>query len=228
MKNDLRVLENAATTMSSREIAELTGKRHDNVMRDVNALNESYEKLGLLKVEESSYINLQNKEQPMFELTKMQTFDLMTGYNTQLRIKVNRRWEELENEKALSGFQIPQTLSQALMLAAKQAEEIEAQAKQIEIQKPKVEVFEKIANADTLLSLNEAAKAVGTGRNRLMRVLRNNKVLTKTNVPYQRYIERGLFLVKVSVIQKGNTLENYAQTFVTGKGLVWIAKSLKN
>lgn len=228
MKNDLRVLENAATTMSSREIAELTGKRHDNVMRDVNALNESYEKLGLLKVEESSYINLQNKEQPMFELTKMQTFDLMTGYNTQLRIKVNRRWEELENEKALSGFQIPQTLSQALMLAAKQAEEIEAQAKQIEIQKPKVEVFEKIANADTLLSLNEAAKAVGTGRNRLMRVLRNNKVLTKTNVPYQRYIERGLFLVKVSAIQKGNTLENYAQTFVTGKGLVWIAKSLKN
>lgn len=125
-------------------------------------------------------------------------------------------------------FEIPQTLSQALMLAAKQAEEIETQAKQIEIQEPKVEVFEKIANADTLLSLNEAAKAVGTGRNRLMRVLRNNKVLTKTNVPYQRYIERGLFLVKVSVIQKGNTLENYAQTFVTGKGLVWIAKSLKN
>lgn len=132
-------------------------------------------------------------------------------------------------------FKIPQTLSQALMLAAKQAEEIEAQAeeieaqaRQIEAQEPKVEVFEKIANADTHLSLNEVAKAVGTGRNRLMRVLRDNKVLTKTNVPYQQYIERGYFLVKVSVIQKGNTLENYAQTFVTGKGLVWIAKSLKN
>ena len=35
---------NEAQTMSSREIAELTGKRHDNVLRDVDVLNENYEK----------------------------------------------------------------------------------------------------------------------------------------------------------------------------------------
>lgn len=32
-----------------------------------------------------------------YELTKIQTIDLMTGYNIELRIKINRRWEELDN-----------------------------------------------------------------------------------------------------------------------------------
>ncbi len=44
-------------TMSSREIAELTGKQHKNVIRDVEILNKSYLELGLLKIEPSSYIN---------------------------------------------------------------------------------------------------------------------------------------------------------------------------
>ena len=91
-------LKNIHQTMSSREIAQLTGKRHDNVLRDIDKLNESYSKIGLLKVGESSYRNIQNKLQPEYLLTKMQTLDLMTGYNTELRIKVLRRWEELENK----------------------------------------------------------------------------------------------------------------------------------
>lgn len=41
--------------MSSREIAELTGKQHRNVMRDCDKLNESYEKLGMLKIEQGYY-----------------------------------------------------------------------------------------------------------------------------------------------------------------------------
>ena len=48
--------------MSSREIAELTGKQHKNVIRDVEILNKSYFELGLLKIEPSSYINSQNNQ----------------------------------------------------------------------------------------------------------------------------------------------------------------------
>lgn len=85
-------------TMSSREIAELTGKRHDNVLRDCDVLNENYEKMGFLKIEEGYYThpNTGNQQHREYRLTKMQTFDLITGYNTELRIKVNRRWAELE------------------------------------------------------------------------------------------------------------------------------------
>ena len=103
MKNELLNLSGANNSnslkMSSREIAEITGKQHKNVLRDCDKLNEHYEKLGMLKIEQGSYVheNTGNQQHRECLLTKMQTMDLMTGYNTELRIKVNRRWEELEN-----------------------------------------------------------------------------------------------------------------------------------
>ena len=95
-------------TMSSFEIAKLTGKRHDNVMRDIRELNKGYEKLHLLKIglmfKITELPNGAKRNDPYFELTKMQTFDLLTGYNTELRIKVNRRWAELlHNYSVTSG-----------------------------------------------------------------------------------------------------------------------------
>lgn len=87
-------------TMSSFEIAKLTGKRHDHVIRDIRELNKGYEKLYLPKIGLKHRISDlgfgRQRNDPYFELTKMQTFDLLTGYNTELRIKVNRRWAELE------------------------------------------------------------------------------------------------------------------------------------
>lgn len=99
-------------TMSSFEIAKLTGKRHDHVMRDIRELNEGYEKLYLPKIGLIFKITDlgfgRRRKDPYFELTKMQTFDLLTGYNTELRIKVNRRWAELE---ALTQIKIPKSLN---------------------------------------------------------------------------------------------------------------------
>ena len=99
-------------TMSSFEIAKLTGKRHDNVMRDIRELNKGYEKLHLLKIglmfKITELPNGAKRNDPYFELTKMQTFDLLTGYNTELRIKVNRRWAELE---ALTQIKMPKSLN---------------------------------------------------------------------------------------------------------------------
>lgn len=85
--------------MSSREIAELTNKRHDHVCRDILNLNESYGKMSLPKVGESDYTNDRGKSYRQYLLTKMQTFDLLTGYSAELRITVNRRWEKLETER---------------------------------------------------------------------------------------------------------------------------------
>lgn len=94
--NDLMTIER---TMSSREIAELTGKEHRHVLRDCDVLNANYEKMCLPKIGQMFSIReLPNGGQAKdryFSLTKMQTFDLMTGYSVELRIKVNRRWEEL-------------------------------------------------------------------------------------------------------------------------------------
>lgn len=91
-------------TMSSREIAELSGKQHGHVCRDVEALNATYEKMGLSKIGEGYYThpNTGSQQHREFLLTKEQCIDLVTGYNAELRIKINRRWAELENQSPVN------------------------------------------------------------------------------------------------------------------------------
>lgn len=101
MENNLLDLSGAnnsnSLTMTSREIAEITGKQHKNVLVDCDKLNENYRVMGLAEISADFYMDQRNRNQREYKLTKMQTLDLMTGYNIELRIKVIRRWEELEN-----------------------------------------------------------------------------------------------------------------------------------
>ncbi len=88
-------------TMSSREIAQLCDKKHRHVCRDIDNLNTTYEKMGMPKVGHTPYINPQNgQEYNEFLLTKEQCVDLISGYHTETRIRINRRWQELENNVA--------------------------------------------------------------------------------------------------------------------------------
>lgn len=100
--NELMQIGNPdSLTMSSREIAELTGKRHDHVMRDIRTmLVELYGEGGLPNFG-ASYINDQNKAQPCFNLPKRETLILVSGYNVQMRARIIDRWEELESGMAL-------------------------------------------------------------------------------------------------------------------------------
>lgn len=123
--------------MSSREIAELTGKQHSHVLRDCDKLNENYERLQLSKIGETFSIReLPNGGQVkdrVYELTKMQTMDLMTGYNIDLRIKVNRRCEELEkqNSKPLTQAELILVQAQALVDMERKINSVEAKVDRI-------------------------------------------------------------------------------------------------
>lgn len=94
---------NGLPGMSSLEIAEATGKRHDHVLRGIKKmLKEVAPLLGrATQYVETSYQDSQNKSQPLIILDKELTFTVLTGYNATLRLLVNRRWLELEG----SGFE---------------------------------------------------------------------------------------------------------------------------
>jgi hypothetical protein len=85
---------NNVVSMTSLEIAELTGKLHKNVLADCRDLME----LGELKNELSSdtYLSEQNKSLPLYRLTKKATFVLVSGYSAELRLKCFERIEFLE------------------------------------------------------------------------------------------------------------------------------------
>lgn len=90
---------NPSMTMSSREIAELTKKEHSNVMRDIRNMFEQLDPDGAFSFE-STYLDGQNKERPLFNLPYRETMVLVSGYSVELRAKVVDRWIELENKMA--------------------------------------------------------------------------------------------------------------------------------
>ena len=85
------------TTMSSREIANVTGKRHANVKRDIAAMLKELE-LDVLSFE-YIYLDGQNREQVEYMLDREHTDCLLTGYSAPMRMKVIRRWRELEQQR---------------------------------------------------------------------------------------------------------------------------------
>lgn len=93
--------------MSSREIAELTGKRHKHVLVDCDNLNDHYRRMGMDELSSMKYRADNGRMYREYHLTKMQCFDLMTGYSVELRINVNRRWEELEGGRSIISFLAP-------------------------------------------------------------------------------------------------------------------------
>ena len=92
--SELSNLHNSRT-MSSREIAELTGKEHKHVMRDIENLVEQGA-IDRSKFGPISYKDSYGRDQPAYELDFDATMTLVTGYNAVLRAKVIRRWRELE------------------------------------------------------------------------------------------------------------------------------------
>jgi phage regulator Rha-like protein len=86
--------QNETLTMSSLEIAELTGKRHADVMRDIHKMIDVLNERKSALV--GSYTDKKGEERVCFNLPKDLTLTLITGYSIPLRHKINQRWMELE------------------------------------------------------------------------------------------------------------------------------------
>lgn len=139
-----------------------------------------------------------------------------------------RRWvtkEVLPSVRKTGSYSVsaPKTYIEALESLLEVEKEKEQLLLSTVENKPKVEYYEKVSNAVNYHSLLETAKILGTGRNNFMKDLRAKKILMKTNIPYQRYIDSGYFVVKERAY--GGDLGFLSRTtFVTGKGIQWLFK----
>ena len=103
--------------------------------------------------------------------------------------------------------------------------------KQIEQMKPKAEFFDAVADSRTAISMNEVTKVLGIkgyGRNNLFEFLRNNGILDRWNVPYQRYIDCGWFrVIEQKYTRQGEPCVT-TKTLVYQKGVDAIRKKILN
>ncbi|HGI7032740.1 TPA: Rha family transcriptional regulator [Klebsiella aerogenes] len=215
-------------TMSSKEIADLTGKEHKHVLADIRNM---FEQLNIQSADFSaSYKDSLGRTYPCFNLDKELSVCLVSGYNVQLRMAIIKRWTELEAQ-AQQSFALPTTFSQALLLAAQLEEQKEQLALQvaqqqqvIEHQKPTVDAYEMIAGKRGSLCFQEAYKFLGGMKLKDMKqwlldkkwiyIDRHNR-LSASNI----YTVNGYLVVKATTHQP--------QIRITYKGLAAIARQMK-
>lgn len=221
-------------TMTSREIAELTNKEHFHVMRDARKLKEDLGDMfgGSLQ----NWIHPQNGQAyEEFVLDKETTLTLLLGYDAVARMKVVKRWQELEAGTA-QAFTIPQTMGEALRLAAELAEqrdqlalENKAQAAELAEVKPIVAGFNLITAGEKAVTIREAAKLLGIKENRLTTWLHEHGWTYRLNgrwVAKQVHIQGGRLIYKEAKYTDEKTgHEMYAPyCHITPKGLAKLAR----
>lgn len=216
-------------TMTSLEIAEVTGKRHDSVLRDIrNLLSQGVDAHNFV---ETSYTDKANRRQKCFTLTKKGCLILASGYDALLREKIINRWEELEiqvrkSEIIMPNFSNPAEAARAWADQYEQRLKLEAKARE---DAPKVEFFESVAESKDAVEMKAVSSTlnyVAVGRNKLFAILREQKVLQSNNIPYQKYIDAGYFRTIETKKNCGTEVRIFIKTLVYQKGLDYIRKLL--
>ena len=90
------IVGNDTQRMTSLEIAELTGKQHNHLMRDIRNMEAGWEKVAQSKFGLGSYKDLNGQLRPCYILTKTECLYIATKFNDEARARLVLRWEELE------------------------------------------------------------------------------------------------------------------------------------
>ncbi len=144
-------------TMSSREIAELCGKQHAHIMRDIRQmLGELYPEGGQSKFG-STYLDKQGKSQNCYHLPKRECLILVSGYSMTLRAKIIDRWQELEKQAVIPqiDYSSPQVMLGVLTYLKNENEQKDNIIANL---KPKAMALESLQRHDGLFGLTEVAK----------------------------------------------------------------------
>jgi Rha family phage regulatory protein len=227
-------------TMSSREIAELTGKRHDNVMADTRKmLFELYGDGGVLNFQDTHTNEQNGQSYPIFKLPKRETLILVSGYNIQMRAKIIDRWQELEVQ-AMPHLVSPLPDRRQLALMILEAEEeiaaknlkIAQQKAVIAVTAPKADALDLLMEKEGKLSLTCAAKTLKVGPKQFIQYLIDNKWLYRTGPKsdlsaMQDKLNRGLLEQKLVLISSTTGAETIRhQAVVTPKGMAFLGTAL--
>lgn len=209
---NLQMLQaNQVKTMSSREIAELCDKHHRHVKRDIETMLECLEKdaskFGHI------FFDSMNRAQTEYLLDKDLTLTLVAGYSAPIRYRIIQRWQELEQAATPA---IPQSFSEALLLAGELQKQIEQNA-------PKVAHYDNVVNRRGLLNATQVAQKLRMSAVAMNKVLAEigvyNKAVKRSRVFQQWFITEGFGVIK-------QTNQGHSQALFTTKGEAWVVERL--
>ncbi len=237
MQNFITISENnfqntTVQTMSSREIAELCGKQHAHIMRDIRQmLGELYPEGGQSKFG-STYLDKQGKPQNCYNLPKRECLILVSGYSMTLRARIIDRWQELEKQAAIPQIDYSSPKAMIGFLNYLQGQ-IDQKDTIIEDLTPKAMALESLQRHNGLFGLTETAKILEMQPKQFIQFLQQKgwvyrRAAGGNLLPYQDKIQKKLMDCPTITLQTASGIEKVIPCAkITAKGIGVLSQELK-
>ncbi|EPB9886006.1 phage antirepressor KilAC domain-containing protein [Yersinia enterocolitica] len=207
-------LSHSVVTMSSREIAVLVNSKHGDVKRSAERLCAG----GILTAPLAQFEFEHNGNRYYeYRFNKRDSLVLVARLSPEFTAAVVDRWQELEQNL------IPQTLPEALRLAANLAEEKQQLENQLSIAAPKVEFVDRYVKATGSMVFRQVCKLLSAKEPEFRLFLMDNRIMYRLSsglIPHQQHIDAGRFEVKTGTNQINS--HAFTQARFTPKGVRWI------
>lgn len=236
--------------MTSLQIAEITGRRHTDIMRSIRKMEPAWEKVSERKFALAEYQDEQGKPRPCYSLNKEECLYIATKFNDEARAKLIKRWKELEEQHQKPS--VPQNYLEALKSLVKSEEEKQQLALQNKRQQatiltiskentelgnkiiemlPKVSYYDQILQSDATMTITQIAQDYG------MSAIKLNLLLSDMRIQYKvrgQWILFGQFLHggyvhsrAIDIIRSDGRHDVKYNTEWTTKGRVFLYEALK-
>lgn len=236
--------------MTSLQIAEITGKRHADVMKSIRKMEPAWEKVAEGKFSLGSYKDENNQDRPCFSLNKEECLYIATKFNDEARAKLIKRWKELEEQHQKPS--VPQNYLEALKSLVKSEEEkqqlaLENRKQQQEIltiskenmelgnkiteMLPKVSYYDQILQSNATMTVTQIAQDYGMSAIKLNLLLSDMKIQHKMRgqwILYGQFLTGGYVHSRaVDIVRSDGRHDVKYNTEWTTKGRSFLYEALK-
>lgn len=243
------VADDTSDTMTSLQIAEITGKAHKDVLKAIRTMEPAWIKANGSKFALVSYKDNKGEERPCYQLDKTECLYIATKFNDEARAKLVLRWKELEEANLPK---VPSNYLEAMKVAVKALEEKQQLALENKEQKrvilhiskenvelgnkiaemlPKVSYYDRIIASGCSCTITQIAKDYGMSAIEMNKLLHEWKIQYKVCnqwVLYADYAPEGYAIGREVPItcKDGATILKY-NTEWTVKGRIFLYNELK-
>lgn len=240
--------------MTSLQIAEITGKPHNDVMKAIRKMEPAWERVQegkfSLMQEEVETNNGGHKMRPYYSLNKEECLYIATKFNDEARAKLIKRWKELEEQHQKPS--VPQNYLEALKSLVKSEEEKQQLALEnkqkdetiITISKanvelgnkitemlPKVSYYDRILQSNATMTITQIAQDYGMSAIAMNKELESMRIQHKERgqwILYAQFLKGGYVHSRaVDIIRKDGRHDVKYNTEWTTKGRLFLYEALK-
>lgn len=210
----------------SRNVAEVFGKEHRNVLRDIKALQKdvlNFEQMFFEGTKPDSY----GREQPIYYMNRDGFSLLAMGFTgaeaIQWKLKYIDAFNKMEKE-----FNSPEkVLARGIAIAQDMLANMKVQ---IGILEPKADYYDQLCDKGNCSNIRDTAKEFGIGQKQLVTWLMDNNYIYRTNGglrPYMEYTEVGKGYFTLKDTHNANNSWSGQQMYITVKGKEVFRKQLQ-